>query len=325
MLSCLKYLISRSGLPYPLFFAIICAVSYFSGIFLALSIGDVGLFLLDHGFILLCLFGYVSGTFTMLLVDTLNASLTDVEEYAEAGSIEWGDFKRRVEEKVLRNRAYWLVFLFWMTYSFYSIFVSRVTWWRQDYTGQLLMDVYGYLMQGLNGCFLGGIFMTLVSLTLNLAYREILSHRVFSSEIVMPRGKRRLSRFKKLVLIETFAAAVASALAISIWSKAAPYTPIIGSLIMVLPTAVYPHYIFYRILSEAREEKLSLVESRIEELPEGREADIGSLVLLGKLSIELGRVERAKPWLVDLKALLQLIGAAATSQILGLVLKYLLS
>jgi len=63
------------------------------------------------------------------------------------------------------------------------------------------------------------IYDAIVSINLNLAYREINSNSIFSTDIASSRGKRKLSKFKKLVVMETFAAAIVSALAVSIWSK----------------------------------------------------------------------------------------------------------
>jgi len=252
----------------------------------------------------------------------LDESLEDVREYSILGDKEWNEFKENVRGKAT-SKIYWLLFSFWMVYSFYHIFFTKATWWSQDYNSQLTMDIYGFLVQGLNGCFFGGIFMTLISVSLNLAYREIYSRKVFSDDIITTKGKKKLSKFKNLILTETFAAAIIGALAISIWSKAILYAPIIGSMVMILPTAIYPHYTFYKVLSKAKEGRISVIEKHIEKIPNDERATVGDLILLNKLSIELRKVKDTKPWLVDLKAILKLIGAAITSQMIALIIKYI--
>ena len=165
--------------------------------------------------------------------------------------------------------------------------------------------------------------MTLISISLNLAYREMYAQGIFTSDIATVRGKKRLSKFKKLVILEVFAAAVAGALAISIWSGAFLYTPIVGSLAMILPTAIYPHYIFYRILSKAKEDRIESIRDKIEKLPVGEEATIGDLLLFNKLSKELEDVRNVKPWLIDLKVIVQLLSATGASQIITLIIDYI--
>ena len=319
----LAHIISRTRLPYPLFFAVTCSSSYLIGVLLALLSGDLHIFLQEYGFILLGFFGFISGFFTFMLLKMFSESLSGIEEYIVLSGDKWNILKSKIEEKAT-SKVYWLLFLFWMIYSFYEIFIRGVTWWRRDYNFQLIVDVYGYLFQGFNGCFLGGIFMTLISINLNLAYREIYSRKVFNNSIVTIRGKKKLSKFKKLVILEVFAAAIAAALAISIWSEEFLYTPIIGSLAMILPTAIYPHYIFYRILSRAKEDRIESLEKRIEEIPVGEETTIGDLLLFNKLSKDLENARNVKPWLVDVKMIFQLLGATGASQIITLIIEYLI-
>ncbi|RLE85067.1 MAG: hypothetical protein DRJ39_02160 [Thermoprotei archaeon] len=214
----IKRLVSKTKLPYPIFFAILCSSTYFFGVFLALLTDNLYNFFSEYGFILLCLFGYASGVFTIMLLNSLEASINEVRNYVVLKEEEWRSFRRKILEKAT-SRIYWLVFFFWIVYSFHHIFFTKMSWWKTSYNSQFIIDLYGFIVQGINGCFLGGIFMTLVSINLNLAYREIYSNNVFSTDIASSRGKRKLSKFKKLVVMETFAAAIVSALAVSIWSK----------------------------------------------------------------------------------------------------------
>jgi len=212
-----------------------------------------------------------------LLLNILESSLDTIEDYIVLRKEEWQEFKKKVLDKA-SSKLFLIVFTFWMTYSFYHIFILNGVWWKTNYNSQLIINIYGYLAQGINGCLLGGIFMTLVSIDLNRAIRTLHKHKVFSKEIITEKGKKKLSGFKKLILTATIAAAIVSAIAISIWSPLILYTPIIGSLIMILPTAVYPHYIFYKILSKAKEEKIETLEEDIKNIPSSDKATIGDLI-----------------------------------------------
>jgi len=50
---------------------------------------------------------------------------------------------------------------------------------------------------------------------------------------------------------------------------------------------------------------------------------IGDLLLFNKLSKELEDTRNIKPWLVDVKVILQLLGATAVSQIITLIIEYI--
>jgi len=67
--------------------------------------------------------------------------------------------------------------------------------------------------------------MAFISINLNLAYRKMYKCNIFKPEIASSKGIKNLSKFKKLILIETFSAALISALAITIWSKITLYAP----------------------------------------------------------------------------------------------------
>jgi len=306
--------------PYPVFFAVLCGSSYLVGVLLSWLMGSLDIFLADHGFVLLCLFGFVCGFFALLLARIFDDALEEAKSYAVLSEEEW----RRFASKVRGLVGGWpclAFFLFWVVYSFYCVFVSRDVWWSRGYSWQFAMDVYGFLVQALNGCFLGGVFMGMVSVGFNLAFREISAKDVFKAEVASARGG--LARFRGLVLAETFAAAVASALAISIWSGAAGYTPVIGSLAMVVPTAIYPHYVFHGVLSRAKERRIKLLEERIDAVPSDERTTLGDLITFNKLVMELEKAKNVKPWLVDLKAVLKLVGATAASQVIALVIDYL--
>lgn len=92
---------------------------------------------------------------------------------------------------------------------------------------------------------------------------------------------------------------------------------------MVVPTAVYPHYVFHGVLSRAKERRIKLLEERIGAVPSDEKATVGDLITFNKLVMELEKAKNAKPWLVDLKAVLKLVGATAASQAIALVIDYL--
>ena len=175
--------------------------------------GSLDIFLADRGFVLLCLFGFVCGFFALLLARMFDNALKEAKSYTVLSEEEWQRFASKVRGLV-GGWPCFAFFLFWVVYSFYCIFVSGDVWWGRGYSWQFLMNVYGFLVQALNGCFLGGVFMGMVSISFNLAYREISKRDIFRVEVASTRGG--LMGFRGLVLAETFATAVASALAISI-------------------------------------------------------------------------------------------------------------
>ena len=89
--------------------------------------GNSNNFLSEYRFILLCLFGWISGVFVILLLSMLDESLEDVRKYSILGDKEWNEFKKNVRGKAT-SKIYWLLFSFWMIYSFYHIFFTKTTW-----------------------------------------------------------------------------------------------------------------------------------------------------------------------------------------------------
>lgn len=76
-------------------------------------------------------------------------------------------------------------------------------------------------------------------------------------------------------------------------------------------------------MSRAKERRIKLLEERIGAVPSDEKATVGDLITFNKLVMELEKAKNAKPWLVDLKAVLKLVGATAASQAIALVIDYL--
>jgi len=89
---------------------------------------------------------------------------------------------------------------------------------------------------------------------------------------------------------------------------------------MFIPTAVIPHYTFFRILSRAKNSRLDLIDSKIKEIPDKDAASISDLILLNKLIRIEKRIKDIKPWLVDIKSIFQLIGTTILSQVLVMII-----
>ena len=307
---------------YPLFFALLSIALYLTCLLISYLLNDLTVYLSNPGWILMNIFGYITIVLTLFIIKNFNKSLAYVRKYTVLDDEKWKDFRARIKKEIFR-KTYLIIFAFWMIYSFCHVFVYNLDgWWEvySKYNSPFIFDVLGYLIQGLNGCLFGGIYMAFIPINLNLAYRKMYKCDIFKPEIASSKGIKNLSKFKKLILIETFSAALMSALAITIWSKITLYAPIIGSLIMFIPTAVIPHYTFFRILSRAKDSRLDLIDSKIKEIPDKDAASISDLILLNKLIRIEKRIKDIKPWLVDIKSIFQLIGTTILSQVLVMII-----
>lgn len=76
-------------------------------------------------------------------------------------------------------------------------------------------------------------------------------------------------------------------------------------------------------MSRAKDHRIKLLEERIGAVPSDERATVEDLITFNKLVMELEKAKNAKPWLVDLKAVLKLAGATAPSQAIALVIDYL--
>lgn len=315
-------LLRKIHLPYPATLAVVSVLLYGAGVALSVWTENLSQFLAEPGWIILSGFGLLSGTGAIYAIRQFDSALCDTKSLSRLRDDEFQRMKEKLSLMITSN-LYWVVVVFWIVFSLSHV-IKGQSWWRSgvSYNHPLLIDLYGFLIQGWNGCLLGGMFLFTVPISLNFAYARICSLRYFGSEIATEEGVRDLSSFNRLITVNTLAAAVMSVLAIALWAKPAyRYVPLFGSAFMFLPTAIIPHYLFHTVLSTARREKLDAIAKDIDMIaPERREPSIGDLITLHKLLREEARAEKVKTWLVDLSTVVELFLAVLVPQLISFVL-----
>ncbi len=314
--------LGKTRLRYPTALAAITILLYGAGVALCAATGNTAQFLHEARWIVLSAFGWLNGVAVVYALKNFDAASVKAKSFSALGD---GEFRRTRADisRLVTHPAYWAIVALWTLLSLYHLIGERC-WWQlgASYHQPLAVDIYGFVAQVWNGCVLGGMFVYIVPIGLNLAYAKVCSLKYFRSEIATEKGIRALSGFKRLITVNTLAAAVMSVLAIAIWAQAtSPYIPLAGSAFMFLPTAIVPHALFRRVLSKARRERLDALGEQIGGIAsEGSEASLGSLIALHKLLREEAMTERLRPWLVDVSAAAQLLLAALVSQIVSLLI-----
>jgi hypothetical protein len=323
----LDRLVRKAGLPYPVPLAALSLIPFAVGLVTAAGTGDLSLFLSEPRWILMSLFGLLSGTAAIYAVRGFDSALCEARSLILLNDSDFGRLRGDLRRLITSN-FYWLVVAGWMIFSFVHVLLLRQpTWWTRGalYHYPLLLDMCGLLTQSWNGCVLGGMFMFMVPLTLNLAYSRICRPGMFSDGVAAPAERKALSAFTRLITVNTLAAAVLSAVAIAIWaqipSKYVVYLPLVGSAMMFLPAAIVPHWLFHQPLSRARQAKLEMVGQEIDRIgSEDAQPSIGDLVALHKLLREESRIEAVRTWLVDPVTIVELSLAASTHYLVSFVL-----
>jgi hypothetical protein len=114
---------------------------------------------------------------------------------------------------------------------------------------------------------------------------------------------------KDLVIADTALLVVSTGIAMSLWMEVLPLAPVLGSLAEFIPTAIIPHILFHSPLAKAKEKKLGELESSIDALlSKTSEASFGDGIRFQALLREEEKVSRESTWLVDLRAVVELIG-----------------
>jgi hypothetical protein len=315
--------------PYPATFAVLNLLLYTVGLATAAVAGNLGLFLAEPRWILINLFGFVNGTAITYAVRGFDSALSNARSLSTLTDDDFQQMRVKLS-RLMTSKFYWLLVAGWLLFSFTHIVLLRQpAWWTRDgYNLPLVIDVLGFLIQGWNGCVLGGMFMFIVPIGLNLAYWRICRPGFFRPEVATPAGTKALSSFARLITGCTLAAVILSALAISIWaqipSRYVVYIPLVGSAFMFLPTAIIPHYLFHGAVSRARKQRLEAIAAEIQALGTDQgEPSIRDLVALHKLLREEIKTEKGRNWLVDVRTAIELLLVAVVHYLMSVVLRLL--
>lgn len=326
----LDRLTRKTSLPYPAFFAVVSLVLYGVGLALAATTGNVRPLLSEPGWILVSLFGFVNGTAVLYAVRGFGSAMQRASWLTGLDDDEFHRARERLGG-LATSDLHWIFVAGWFLFSITHVLIlGQPSWWSRSgsYNYPLLIDAYGLVAQGWNGCVLGGIFMFVVPIGLNLAYRGVCQEGFLGQKAAAAEGTEALSGFTRLITVNTLSAAVLSALAIGLWaripSRYVVYIPIVGSAFMLLPTAIIPHYLFHGLLSRARQAKLNGLDCEVETvLGETSEASLSHIVALQRLFREERKAEKAKTWLVDPGTVAELVLAASAHGLVMVVLRLL--
>jgi len=155
---------------------------------------------------------------------------------------------------------------------------------------------------------------------MNLAYWELCSKIGFNDKALTISGKKFFSGFRKLITANTMAAAVSSGLAMGIWGRYILFVPLIGSLLMFLPTAIVPHFLLHKGLSKVKDDELRKIELNIEEMEGLKKATMNDLFQLQNLLGKEERIRNAKTWIIDLSFLGKLVLSTLVTQAIAFII-----
>jgi hypothetical protein len=306
----LEKLIAKTRIPFPIFFIAINIALYLGGLILATVTGNTSAYLSQPRWALMAAFGALNGNAIFITLRYFKKSLKSIKPLIVIEPDKWDTLQQRLLRQVT-SPIYWIPVLFWLTFSYYSEFIRGSGWFSigVTYSHPELISVYGYLYQGISGCILGGMLMGMLPINLSLAFWKLTSQNAFSDEIITRRGKYLFGDMKNLVIINTAMLIVSTGIAMSLWVEVLPLAPVVGSLAEFIPTAMVPHVFFHELLAKAKEKKLSELEFSIETLLNNTsEASFGDGIRFQGLLREEDKVSSESTWLVDLRAVIELVG-----------------
>jgi len=310
--------------------ALVCAISvttYLAGLALAFSMGNVKRFFLHLEWLLTSAFGFVSGFSIIFSLKRLKEAVLELKPLLNLEEIEIDDLFLALREKAL-SRLYWIIVGFWLVFSTLHLYLvkkfgfssSNIVEVASFYGNPPLMEFYGWASQAINGCILGGTFMFVIPIGMNLAYWELCSKIGFNNKALTISGRKFFSGFRKLITANTMATAVSSGLAMGIWGRYILFIPLIGSLLMFLPTAIVPHFLLHKGLSKTKEDELCKIERKIENMNGLKKANVNDLFQLQNLLGKEGRIRNAKTWIIDLSFLGKLILSTLITQAIAFLI-----
>jgi len=275
----------------------------------------------------MAVFGTLNGVAVLFALRLFEKSLSSIRPVVRVEEDRWDTVRGELVGQAT-SPIYWVIVFFWLAFSFYSEFVAGTGWYTVDvtYRQPQLIAVYGYLYQGIAGCLLGGMLMGMLPVNLNIALWKLTTRYEFSDEIITRRGKSLFNGVKNLVILNTLMLVVSTGIAMSLWMRVLPLAPIVGSLAEFIPTVLVPVLLFHFPLARAKESRLGMLGDGFDAIVGKADgASFGEFIKLQGLMREEDIVTEASTWLVDLRALIELVAVTfvhlAITQILAILLR----
>jgi hypothetical protein len=312
----LEDVISRSGIPYPIFFTVLSIPFYLIGIPLMSVTGNLSSFLSEPKWIFLVIYGIVSGMLVIFVYRKFHDSLSDIKHLISSES----EFKK-LRDKLfgyLSDKIYWVFVVFWPVMNITRLFepTAQQNWWW-FYHHPFLITLY-YIIVGLPTWIFGGMFIYMIPFGLTLAYRELCLKTSFKVEVLSVEWMAPFKGFKNLITVSMLFAVLISILGILIWAPTLRgtsyiYAPYFSMAVILIPTIVFPHYFFHKLFSRVKENRLRAFESDLVKLQNQKKDETMREILL---LLRKGEVEKMKTWLFDVKILVEIIIVALMHVIL---------
>jgi hypothetical protein len=297
----------KAGIPYPVTFVLMALFLYLLGFpFMALT-GNLHSFLTEPRWVLVALFGALNGILIVFVYRKFSRALDSIEHLVDTEA----DFRKTKQKLMgyLTNRVYWVVVVFWLALNFVESPSSMRWWWF--YNQSQIITAYE-LIETLPCCILGGIFMYMIPVGLNLAYRQLCFNTPFKRDALEDEWMKPFRDFRLLITFTMFGAVVYAIFPPTIWGSAGAvstaywvtFIPYTGITIVLVAVVLLPHLLFHRLFSRNKQVLLGDIEEEVRRSrTEGRKNTLKRVLLL----LEKGETEKLKTWLLDVKTYAEIV------------------
>jgi hypothetical protein len=307
----LDKIICKSKLPYPLAFSLMALFLYLLGFPFMLASNNLTAFLHEPKWIIVAVFGALNGILVIFVFRKFSSSFEKMEHLFDSHA-----HFQEIKDKLLghlTNRFYWIVVAFWLVLNFVEAPHTMRWWWF--YNQPQLTTAYE-LIATLPACILGGMFMYMIPIGLNLAYKDLCSNRFFEKDALISEWMKPFRDFKWLITFTMFGAIVYAVFPPYIWGTSAEsavvpqwitFIPYTGIAIVLVAAVLLPHIFFHRFFSNVKQSLLDDFQRDISVAPVQNQENILHKILL---LLEKGEVEKLKTWLLDVKTAGEILLAA---------------
>ena len=263
-------------------------------------------FLLDYRWVLTAIFGAYTGILIIFVLRNFSDSLNKIEHLIDSGGFQ------KVKKKLLdhlTSKFYWIIvalFLFITTSIFNE--AGQKWYWQSLYNETQLVSAY-YFVQNVPWCILYGIFMYMIPIGLNLAYRDLCLRTSFKKDILLSEWMEPFKGFRRFITLIMFGIVIYAVFPLYIWGATpdpsveahwSNYVPYFNVTIILVSVVLFPHYYFHKLFSRAKSGLLKDLRRELLKISTQRENEKISKILL---LLEKGDVEKMKTWLIDVKVL----------------------
>lgn len=294
--------VSRLRIPYPVSFGLMALFLYLLGFPFMLATGNLQSFLSEPRWVLIALFGALNGILVVFVFRKFSNALDGIQYLIDAGG-NFTEIKRKLLGHLTR-RIYWVIVVFWLVLNFVESPSSMRWWWFYNQPG--VITVYE-LIETLPCCVLGGIFMYMIPIGLNLAYRDLCLHTPFKKGEIRSEWLKPFKNFRWLITLTMFGAVVYALFPPNIWGTSPEpaaaahwvvFIPYTGIAIVLISAILLPHYFFHRLFSKTKKGLLGDIEVMNSQATTHDDKTVLNRILF---LLEKGEVEKLKTWLLDVK------------------------